>query len=177
MRISTIAVLACTLAAACSPPAPAPAPADTSANSPAAGGTIAGSIQPGQYRTTVTVLDMNIPGIKTSTINMAPTTTEDCVTSSDVSEFTRGGLVDADEGETCTQNSMNSTGGHIEGSATCQGENGPRTMHISGAYTSNHVEMDVTASSQMPGGGGEMTQRMRIVTDRIGECAAGESTN
>lgn len=167
-RISIAAVLACILAA-CSPPAQqgengASGPADAAAP---------GGIQPGQYRTTVTMLEMNIPGVSSQDINMAPTTTEDCVTSSDIAEFTRGSMVNAESGETCTQNSMNTAGGRIEGEASCTGSYGARTMHMSGTYSSHHVEMEINSSNDMPGGGGQMSQRMRIVTERIGECAAG----
>ena len=116
---------------------------------------------------------MNIPGAPAQGLNMAPSTSEDCVTASDVADFTRKSMVEADAGETCTQNSMNSLGGRIDGQATCTGENGTRTMRMTGAYTSNHLEMEIASSSAMPGGRGNMTQRMRMVSDRIGECPAG----
>jgi hypothetical protein len=114
---------------------------------------------------------MEIPGVKQSTINMEPTTTEDCVTSSDIGDFTRGSMIDADEGESCTENGVNTAGGHIEGTASCQGPNGARTMHMSGTYSSNHVDMNVEISGQL--NGGTMTQRVHMVTDRIGECTQG----
>jgi hypothetical protein len=118
---------------------------------------------------------MNIPGVDSTQINMEPMTSEDCVTTSDVAEFTQGSLVDAGSDETCTQNSMNTGGGRIQGEASCTGPNGTRTMQIDGSYTNNHVEMEISATSDMPGG--QMTQRMRLVTDRIGECPAGESAD
>jgi hypothetical protein len=170
MTARTLAIigLACALAA-CSPPAQAPS--SDAGGGGAGAGAMADSIQPGQYRTTVTMLEMNIPGVNSSTINMDPTTTEDCVTSSDVADFTRGSLVDADSGESCTQNNMSTGGGHIQGQATCTGEYGSRTMQINGTYTADHVEMEMNSTATMPNG--QMTQRMRIVTDRIGECPAG----
>jgi hypothetical protein len=173
MRIRALTIIGLAGLAACSPAADSPA--DT-AGSGDGGAAMASSIQPGQYRTTVTMLEMNIPGIDSTNINMQPTITEDCVTTSDVDEFTSGSMMDADSGETCTQTSMNTGGGQIQGEATCTGENGTRTIQINGTYTSNHVEMEITSSSPMPGGGaGQMTQRMRMVTDRIGECPAGEA--
>lgn len=156
--------------AACSPPAQAPG-----GEAGGSGGAMASSIQPGLYRTTVTVLEMNIPGVESSSINMQPTTTEDCVTTSDVSEFTSGSMVDADSGETCTQSSMNTAGGRIQGEASCTGEYGTRTMQIDGSYTGDHVEMEISSASTMPGMAGQMTSRMRMVTDRIGECVAGDN--
>jgi hypothetical protein len=167
-RISVAAGLACILAA-CSPPA--------QQNANTAPGAAAGGIQPGQYRTTVTMLEMNIPGVPAQNINMQPITTEDCVTSSDVAEFTQGSMVNADSGETCTQSSMNTAGGRIQGQSSCTGPYGARTMQINGSYTANHVEMEINSTSDMPGGGGQMSQRMRIVTERLGECPAGETAD
>jgi hypothetical protein len=169
MRIRTLAVVGLTCAlASCSPPAAQAPGADAGG-----GAAMANSLQPGQYRTTVTMLEMSIPGVKSTNINMDPVTTEDCVTSSDVADFTSGNMANADAGESCTQNNMSSSGGRIQGEATCTGEYGARTMQMSGTYTSNHVDMEIASTSDMPGGGGQMTQRMRIVTDRIGECPAG----
>jgi hypothetical protein len=165
-RISIAAVSACILAA-CSPPAQQGDAASAPANAAAAGG-----MQPGQYRTTVTMLEMNIPGVKSSSINMAPTVTEDCVTSSDIAEFTAGSMVDGDSGETCTQNSMNSSGGRIQGEASCTGPNGTRTMQINGTYSSNRVDMEITSTQDMPGAGAS-TMRMSMASERIGECPAG----
>ncbi|MGD9982117.1 MAG: DUF3617 domain-containing protein [Hyphomonadaceae bacterium] len=170
MRTLAVIGLACGLAA-CSPPTQTSG--DEAGGAAGGGGAMASSLQPGQYRTTVTMLEMTIPGVDSTSINMQPTTTEDCVTSTDVSEFTSGSMVDPDSGETCTQSNMNTGGGRIQGEANCTGENGTRTMRINGTYTSNHVEMEINSASDMPGGAGRMTQRMRIVTDRIGECAAG----
>lgn len=164
------------LAAACSPPATQSTSQPGSAPQ-GGGGPMASSMQPGKYRTTVTILSMNIPGVPTQNINMQPTTTEDCVTATDISDFTQGSMTRANDGETCTQNNMTSGGGHIQGDSVCQGEGGQRTMHITGTYTSNHVEMDITSTGQMPNGAGEMSQHMRMASDRIGECAAGEGAD
>jgi hypothetical protein len=168
-RISIAAGLACILAA-CSPPAQQ---AD-SGGGPAGAG-MAGGMQPGQYRTTVTMLEMNIPGMKSENVNMAPTVTEDCVTSSDIAEFTEGSMVDGNSGETCTQNSMNSSGGRIQGESTCTGPNGTRTMQINGTYSSNRVDMEISSTQDIPGMGAS-TMRMRMASERIGECPAGAET-
>ena len=172
MRALAITALTCVLAA-CSPPAQAPASQSADAGGGAA---MANAIQPGQYRTTVTVLEMNVPGVSSQNIDMDPTTTTDCVTTSDVSDFASGSLFDADNGESCTQNSMNTGGGRIQGQATCTGQYGARTMQIEGTYSSNHVEMEISGTSEIPGMG-QMTQRMRLVSERIGECPAGEAAD
>ena len=171
LRFSMVAGLACVLAA-CSPPA------QQGADGGQAGGAPAGSMnsmQPGLYRTTVAILEMTMPGVPASAManmNLQPMATEECVTSTDIAEFASNDMP-VEEGVTCTQNSMNTAGGRIEGSSTCVGPTGTRTMQMSGAYTSTHVEMEIASVSPMPNGAGDMTQRMRMVTDRIGDCPAG----
>ncbi|MGD9967688.1 MAG: DUF3617 domain-containing protein [Hyphomonadaceae bacterium] len=169
-RALAIIGVACGLAA-CSPPAEQPG---ADAGGAGSGGALASSIQPGQYRTTVTMLEMSIPGVDSTSINMEPTTTEDCVTSTDVSEFTSGSMVDPDSGETCTQSNMNTGGGRIQGEANCTGPNGARTMQISGTYSSNRVDMEISSTQNMPGAGAT-TMRMRMASERIGECPAGDT--
>lgn len=166
---------ACVLAA-CSPPA---STSETTSQTGSAAPSLAGppvqSIQPGQYRTTVTIMSMNVPGMPAGAaekMRAHPNVSEDCVTSDDIGELTRKSLVDADEGQTCSENHITSANGRIEGSATCQNQDGGAyTMQVNGTYGANHVEMDMTMSGQTPGG--PMSQQMHMVTDRIGECPAG----
>lgn len=170
-RMVLAAGIACVLAA-CSPPAQqaengASAPADAAA---------AGGMQPGQYRTTITMRELSIPGAPSTPINMAPTVTEDCVTSSDIAEFTQGDMVDGDSGDTCTQNSMSTAGGQIQGESTCTGPNGTRTVQISGTYSANRVDMDISSTST-DARAGVGTMRMSLASERIGECPAGEATD
>lgn len=171
MRIWIIAGMACALAAGCS------RPAQQSAENEAGGSAASiGSMQPGQYRTTITMLEMNIPGVPADAMrnmNMQPVTTEDCVTSTDIADFAADPMNNAD-GVSCTRNTMNTAGGRIEGESTCTTPQGTMTMHMTGAYSRTHVEMEIASTSPAPSGAGQMTQRMRLVTDRIGECPAGE---
>src|SRR5690349_1652052 len=121
---------------------------------------------------------MNMPGMPAGMaekMRSAPHVSEDCVTSEDVAEMTRKSLVNEDSDQHCTENSITSANGRIDGTATCTaGEGGSYTMQMHGTYGSNHVEMDMTMSGQTPMG--PMQQQMHMVTDRIGECH-GTSTN
>jgi len=166
---------ACALAA-CSPPAaPSSDAASTETTAATAGDSIIQGIQPGQYRTTVTILSMEMPGLPAGAaekMRAHPNVSEDCVTSGDIAELTRQSLVDADEGQTCTENTITSANGRIQGSAACRNQDGGAyTMTVDGSYGANHVEMNMQMSGNTPGG--QMNQRTSIVTDRIGECAAG----
>ena len=148
--------------AACSPPAQQ---RETGASAPGAG-----SMQPGQYRTTVTLLEL--PGVDPQSLDATPTVSENCVTSSDVSDFTRGATADSNAGETCARNSMSTAGGRIQGETSCTGPNGTRTLQISGAYTATRIDMEINSTIDMPGVG-PSTMRLRMASERIGDCPAG----
>jgi len=174
MKIKSVLFASACLMAACSPPAPPQgANGSSSANAPAnSGAAVGAALQPGQYRTTVTIVSMNMPGLPAGMaekMRARPNVTEDCVTSDDVAELTRKSLVNEESGQHCTENSITSANGRIDGTATCSnGDGGSYTMQMHGAYGSNHVEMDMTMSGQTPMG--PMQQQMHMVTDRIGEC-------
>lgn len=176
MTLRALLLAAACVLAACSPPASQSADASkTGAATPSPAGPPVQAIHPGQYRTTVTIVSMNMPGVPASMVEKMraqPNVSEDCVTSDDIAELTRKSLVDADEGQTCTDNTVTSENGHIQGSATCRNEDGVSyTMQITGTYGADHVVMDMNLSGQTPGG--PMSQQMHMVTDRIGECRAG----
>lgn len=141
--------------AACSPP-----PAQQNAG-PAAAAAPSG-IQPGQYRTTVTMLETNIPGV-----DMTPTVTENCVTSADISQFAQS--TPPGPGETCTQNSMSTAGGRIEGVTSCTGPEVTRTMRVSGTYSANRIDMEIGSTTAVSGADAT-TMRIRMESERIGEC-------
>lgn len=169
-RIFLAASLACILAA-CSPPAQQGESGAASNNT-----AIAGGLQPGQYRTTVTMLELSIPGMSSQPINTAPTVTESCVTSSDIADFAQNGMNNGDSGSTCTQNSMNTAGGRIQGESTCTGPEGTRTVRMDGTYSANRMDMEISSSSDVPGAG-VSTMRMRMASERIGDCPAGSETD
>lgn len=167
------------LLVSCSPPASQPGANGASApGAPASGASVGTALQPGQYRTTVTIVSMNMPGMPAGMaekMRSQPNVTEDCVTSEDVAELTRKSLVNEDSNQHCSENHITSANGRIDGTATCSmGEGGSYTMQMHGTYGGNHVEMDMTTSGQTPMG--PMQQQMHMVTERIGECH-GESTN
>ncbi|MFT3729525.1 MAG: DUF3617 domain-containing protein [Terricaulis sp.] len=167
-------VIAAVALACCSPPA-ATTNGQQSASPASAPVTASGTgIQPGQYRTVVTVVSASIPGVppaQVQAMQAQPITDESCVTSSDINELARKSLVDADEGENCSDNHLSATGGHIEGASTCTNADGDSTtMQVTGSYTATHVEMDATMTGQTAAG--QMSQHVHMVTDRIGACAA-----
>lgn len=175
MKARHVVFASACLVAACSPPASQSGANGAASGAPASNGAaVSAALQPGQYRTTVTIVSMNMPGMPAGMaekMRAAPNVSEDCVTSEDVAELTRKSLVNEDADQHCTENHITSANGRIEGSATCSnGDGGTYTMQMNGTYGSNHVDMNMTMSGQTPMG--PMQQQMHMVTDRIGECRA-----
>jgi hypothetical protein len=161
--------MACSPAAAPAGHAPRPAPAAAAAN--------LNSIEPGQYRTTVTILSISIPGLapaQAQQMQAQPITDAECVTHSDLADLTRKSLIEAEEGETCAENHMNAAGGRIEGAATCTNSDGDtRTTQLTGNFTATHFDMDAVMTGQTSRG--SESQHLRMIGDRIGDCPAGSA--
>ncbi|MDX2276426.1 MAG: DUF3617 family protein [Hyphomonadaceae bacterium] len=173
MRAVLLAGLVAAVLAACSPPA-SQTPGESADNS-AAGGAPAGAnqMQPGQYRTTVTILDMTMPGVPAAAMaqmHAQPFTTEYCVDATDVSDMSMRNMNDSESGMTCTAVRTNSSGGRIDNEATCTGPMGTMTMQMTGTYSPTRVDIETNSTTQMQQG--TMTQRSRMVSERIGDCPA-----
>jgi hypothetical protein len=180
MTIKGLLFASACLLAACSPPASRQnANGSSSANAPAnSGAAIGAALQPGQYRTTMTIVSMNMPGMPAGMaekMRAAPNVSEDCVTSGDIAEMTRKSLLSEDSHQHCSENHITSANGRIDGTATCDnGSGGTYTIQMHGAYGANHAEMDMTTSGQLPAG--PMQQQVHMVMERVGECR-GTSTD
>jgi hypothetical protein len=162
-----IAVAAALLAASCSPPAqkkdetPAAAP----------GASPAATLKPGEWRTTLTMVDMSMAGVPASAIaqmkSRPPFTVNDCSTAEDIKEFAGKR---ATQDSNCTVNRMDSSGGRISGESTCTHEGITQTVKMTGTYGPERVEMDVEVNAQTQAG--PMSQKMHMVSERIGDCPA-----
>ena len=174
IRILTIA-FCITALAACSPPAPvqsADSAASVTPQPPVPGGASGASVEPGKWRTTVTILESTIPGAPAAALAAAkakPFVGEECSTSDDVKEFTRKNLTDEDDGTTCTSNTLTVVNGKISGQSECKDSDGmTRAMTVDGSFTSTHVDMNMSLTGSTPMG--PMSQKMHLVADRIGAC-------
>src|SRR5262249_25948522 len=127
VRLTLLATLAFALVSSCAPPAPPAEKAKAdAAKVNAEARVVASTIRPGQWRTTTTIEDVNLAGAPAAIAAQVakqmkgrPITDESCVTSDDIAQFAHKGLVKEDGHQTCTQNSLSTVGGHIEGSSTC----------------------------------------------------------
>lgn len=150
-----IAVGLVTALAACAPSQDAAGPDPTPTVS---------SMAPGQYRTTVTYA----PGYVGADAPVM--STEQCVSSGDIADLVND-TVQADDAQTCSENTISTANGRIEGRAVCLDAMGsPRTMEISGTYGNNRADMDLTVTASM--NGVTATRQGRVAIERIGECAS-----
>ena len=123
---------------------------------------IDGKIQPGQWRTTDTVLEMVNPAMPPEAIarRMAkPVVVEYCVHADNLQEM----LVGKDKGGLCN-GPISFANGRISVSRTCPNS----TRRIEGTYTSVMTDTQREATLQLPSGAAKT--RSHVVSERIGEC-------
>ena len=166
MRLVAASLFALIALAACTPAA------DKKGEAPAATAPVA-AMSPGQWRTTVSVTAMSMPGLPpgaAAKMKSRPFSSEECVTSADMAEFLgKKANTDPDDAARCTVNHMDHSGGHIEGQSTCtDGAGGSHTVHMTGTYRADRVDMVVNVDGQTSQG--PMSQTMSMTSERIGDC-------
>lgn len=131
--------------------------------------TVAQTIQPGMWRTTVTVTSLSMPGMPAAQAKASvgkPTTVSACVTPADVAAGSR--KVFEARRDVCRTTAFEMAGGRIASKASCGTGNGAITVASSGTYTATSYAM----KSSMSGVSG-----MRMVSEsratRVGPCAKG----
>jgi hypothetical protein len=136
-------------------------------------------IEPGLWRSKVTVLDMNIPGIpaqyadkmKASIAEHRNDTSSHCVKPEDVKK-PKEDFFGADK--SCRYEHFAMGGGKIDVQMVCKEEDMTQTSKLSGTYTPTSYSMDMS----MNGSGGAqngMTMKMHVDANRVGECTGKES--
>jgi len=136
---------------------------------------------PGQYESTMKILDLSIPGLpadqaaqmKQMMGAMSEQTQSFCLTEEEANMGFKEMIRKSQHGE-CSFDRFNATASTIDAKMTCKGEEGEQaiiTMKGSMTITSStmNMEMDQT-SPEMPGG--KMHIKMQMASKRIGECPA-----
>jgi hypothetical protein len=133
--------------------------------------------KPGLYRSTVELLEVDIPGAPAGAADMmkgmmgsSNSTSEYCLTQADVDRGFEEMLKNSQKGE-CTFERFEADGGEIDAVMNCtaQGGNAMRmTMQGTGGATSS--EMTMNMETEMPGMG-KANMRMTAKHQRIGDCA------
>lgn len=136
--------------------------------------------EPGKYKQTVEILQMEIPGLPKQAQDqmaaMQPKTqvSEICLTANDAEEGFKDMFKDLGKGGECTYDKFDVSGGKLDARMTCNipGQ-GRAVMLVNGAATT--TGSDVTVSMEMSGGSspmGNMKMKMHMTSERVGDCTA-----
>lgn len=131
--------------------------------------------QPGQYRVTLQVVDVDIPGAPTSAVDMmknmmAGQTHEYCLKPGDVDRGFEEMARQSQESENCTFQRFDVAGGNFNAKMTCENPGqGTMTMTMKGVGTPTRSQMDMTMTGNMTGMG-DSTIKMKSTHERVGDC-------
>lgn len=136
--------------------------------------------EPGKYKQTVEILQMEMPGLPKAAQDqmaaMQPKTqvSEICLTEKDTEEGFKDMFKDLGKGGECTYDKFDVSGGTLDARMTCQiPQQGKAVMTVNGA--ASKTGSDVTVAMDMSGGSspmGNMKMKMHMTTERIGDCAS-----
>ncbi len=121
-------------------------------------------VTPGQWTSTMTMDSMTMPGLPPGALDAMkgrPITTSYCLTPEEA-EADPKKILAADK--SCKVDRFNMAGGKIDSAMTCQTEQGPATMTMTGTYTADSYAMSSTMKA------GPMTMASRVTARRLGPC-------
>lgn len=132
--------------------------------------------QPGQYRSQVELVELDIPGAPPEAAEMMrgqmAQASEFCLTEEDVEEGFRQ-LATQPAGDDCSFNKFEVEGGEIDAAMRCTNPGGGTvniTMKGTGEETRSEFTMRMSGNL---GGEGEGSMTMKQTSERIGDCPAG----
>jgi hypothetical protein len=135
--------------------------------------------QPGQYRTTVEVLEFDVPGLtdqmkgQMQSMMSAGFAQGDtfCLTPEEAAGNGPQEMVENMAKSDCSFNKFDVSGGTISADMQCTGENGASShMLMDGRMTETSSDMTMTMDQEMQGMG-QMHMKMRVTSERTGDCA------
>jgi Protein of unknown function (DUF3617) len=129
-----------------------------------------GSMQPGNYHTTITYSNVRgLPPAMAQNMMSRPRTTDGCLETGDIDAVVQDEMA-AGSGMTCSQDQGSASGGVISGVANCRDDSGTSgTLTVTGTYTSTHA--DVSADLNVPSSPmGPAFEHIHWVSDRTGSC-------
>ncbi len=136
--------------------------------------------RPGQYRATLELLEFDAPGVPESAKRQmqeifASGLSEGnsfCMTEADAAANGPEEMVKNLAESDCTMNSFNVSGGTVVADMQCPGQSGgTSTVHMEGQMSAEGSTMTMDMSQEMPNVGAT-TMKMRVTSERIGDCAA-----
>ena len=132
--------------------------------------------EPGQYRVTMEVLEVDVPGAPPQAADMMRTMMGQqshsyCLTQADVDKGYEEMVRNSQDNSDCTFQRFDIDGGNFDAQMTCQAEGqGTMTMTMSGRGTPTSSEVDMTMKGNMTGMG-DSTFRMKAKHERVGDCS------
>lgn len=128
---------------------------------------------PGEYTTTVSLVEFDAPGLDDATMSKARTEFEAgagepnlyCVTGETTREAWFSEMTEA----ACTLSQFTADGNQLDGVMTCSADEGLNgRVEVSGRTAQGGS--DLTMNYTLPTAAGEGTVRMRVVSQRVGDC-------
>jgi hypothetical protein len=128
-------------------------------------------VQPGKWKTTVTISEAKIPGVPPAALarmQAKPMVDEDCITTDDVRSFI-GQHAMSDDDDNCSTNTVTAAGGKVSGEAICTDDDGlKKTASVTGTYSATTIDLSLVIAGQTPKG--PMSQKIHVAGARIGAC-------
>lgn len=132
-------------------------------------------VRPGKWRSTMTFEEISAPNMPPQMAEQMKRsmatgqTSESCLTPQDVKRPKEDFFTGAEK--SCRYDHFTMGGGKIDAKMRCSHGDTSQVMEMSGTYSPDEYNMRMTTRmTGMPGPAGEMTMRMRIEAERIGEC-------
>lgn len=129
--------------------------------------------EPGQYRATITMTGMEIPGMPAGMANHgagATTTTEYCLTEKDVADGFEEMMKRGQNGD-CSYEKFALDDGKLDAVMVCKTEQGDARMTMNGTATPTSSQFDASMKMNVPEMG-EGTMSFTAKHERIGDCPA-----
>ncbi len=132
--------------------------------------------QPGQYRVSMEVLEVKIPGAPANMADMMKQhmggqTHEYCLKPGDVERGFEEMAKQSQKGDNCTFQRFDVAGGDFDAKMTCNNPGqGTMTMVMQGQGTPTRSEMNMTMTGNITGMG-DSTIRMKSTHERVGDCS------
>ena len=136
--------------------------------------------RPGEYRVTLDLLEFEIPGLPESAKAQAQqiyasglTSHTFCLTPAEAENNALEQMVKKQaDSDDCTTKSFDVSGGSLSSEMQCTMDGGvTSTMRMEGQFTSEGSTMTMDSTQSVPGAG-ETRTKVRVTSERIGDCAA-----
>jgi hypothetical protein len=127
--------------------------------------------EPGQYRATITMKGIQIPGLPAEMAGHGSgmtTTNEYCLTPDDVADGYQEMMKRGQDGQ-CTYERFSAAGGKLDAVMVCKTPEGGARMEMTGTASGTASEFDATMAMNIPGQG-EGTMKFNAKHERIGDC-------